>query len=1158
MFFDSPYFIFYSLYYRKNESKVARYSFINVNYKSMKGKTKTGNPALSSLPKMRLTLKSIAILLVCTLNVQAAVYSQHKKFDIALDNVAIAEVFRYLHKVSEYDFVYDSDALGKMQPVSIQMEDTDIETVLKKVLEGSNFGWSIEDKVIIISKQKVKNSPSAPQSKILKGVVVDEKGTTLPGVTVLIKGTTVGNVTDEKGEFRFEIPDMDNIVLVFSFVGMKSQEVAYRGQAELKIVMEEDVTEMEEVVVTGIFQKAKESYTGAVSVITEKELKSFGSRNVLTTLRNIDPSFNIIESNEWGSNPNRLPEIQIRGAANMPDIDQLQDESNADLNTPLIIMDGFEITLERMMDLNDNEIESITLLKDASATAIYGSRGANGVIVIATKEPEPGKLRLTYTGSLNIEVPDLTDYHVLNAREKLDLEYQSGYYEFARAETDFLLKQKYNEILAQVERGVDTYWLSKPLRSGVGHRHNVKLEGGDQSFRYSATVQFNHIAGVMKESLRNNFNGGINLSYKTSNLIFRNSLTISLNKAQESPYGTFDQYVKLNPYWTERDENGNIQRFFDEDYTYWGGSGNFPANPLYNATLNTRQTSDYTNITNNFSIEWRPTQTLIFRGTFGIYTQTDNNDNYLPPEHTSFANYTDEDYFRRGSYSFGTGKTSRYNLSLTGSYSKVFAEQHMIYVGLNMDLEDKKSYNYSFKVEGFPSGNLDFLAAAMQYAKNGNPGGSESKSRRVGFVANASYSFEDRYFVDVSFRTDGSSLYGSDKRFAPFWSAGIGWNIHRENFMTDVLWINRLKLRGSVGETGSNNFSSYEALATYTYSLDDRYYHWMGADLKGLANPDLEWQKTMKYDAGIELALFNNRFNLEADWYLERTRSLMSSMALPPSNGFSSYKANIGKLENKGFELKATAFALRNTEKEIVWSITASLVHNKDKILELSEAMKEANETLAAQGGSTPNKIWREGDSQNAIYVVPSLGIDPSTGRELYLKKNGEVTYTWDADDRVFCGVSQPKYRGNLNTTFRWKNLSANLSFGYEWGGQAYNQTLIDRVENANKKYNVDDRVYADRWQKPGDRTFFKGINVTTATQATSRFVQDAATFECYNLNLTYDLNGNEWLKKNLGIDNLTLKGDIADLFHLSTIRQERGTSYPFSRQFSFSLTAMF
>ena len=211
-----------------------------------------------------------------------------------------------------------------------------------------------------------------------------------------------------------------------------------------------------------------------------------------------------------------------------------------------------------------------------------------------------------------------------------------------------------------------------------------------------------------------------------------------------------------------------------------------------------------------------------------------------------------------------------------------------------------------------------------------------------------------------------------------------------------------------------------------------------------------------------------------------------------------------------------------------------------------------------SQRASTPNKIWKEGDSQNAIYVVPSLGIDPATGQELYLKKNGEVTYTWDANDRVFSGVDQPKYRGNLNTTFRWKNLSANLSFGYEWGGQTYNQTLIDRVENANKKYNVDERVYDDRWQEPGDRTFFKGINETSTTYATSRFVQDEATFTCQNLNVTFDLNGNKWFKKNLGIENFTLKGDIADLFRISTIRQERGTSYPFSRQFSLSLTAMF
>lgn len=222
---------------------------------------------------------------------------------------------------------------------------------------------------------------------------------------MVLKGTSVGVVTDVDGHFKMDLPADHETVLVFSFVGMKTQEVYYKGEKELNVVMEEDVKQMDEVVVTGIFSKSKESYTGAVSVITEKELKSFGNRNILTTLRNIDPSFNILESNEWGSNPNRLPEVKIRGAANMPDVDQLQSDTKAELNTPLIIMDGFEITLERMMDLDDSEVETITLLKDASATAIYGSRGANGVIVITTKEPEPGKLRFSYTGSLNLEVP---------------------------------------------------------------------------------------------------------------------------------------------------------------------------------------------------------------------------------------------------------------------------------------------------------------------------------------------------------------------------------------------------------------------------------------------------------------------------------------------------------------------------------------------------------------------------------------------------------------------------------------------------------------------------------------------------------------------------------------------------------------------------------
>ena len=1010
---------------------------------------------------------------------------------------------------------------------------------------------------LIMDRNAYKTCHSLLQQKTrtVKGIVLDNSGMELPGVTCVVKGSTTGAISSADGSFTINVPENGNPILIFSFVGMKSQEVVYKGEKSLKIVMQEDSEQMEEVVVTGIFKKNKETYTGAVSVVTEKELKSFGNRNLISTLRNIDPSFNMLDNNMAGSDPNRLPDVQMRGSANVPNIDDLQSETSAELNTPLIIVDGFEISLQRMMDLDDNEVKSITLLKDASATAIYGSRGTNGVIVIETKEPESGKLKLTYTGSLNLEVPDLSDYHLLDAREKLDLEYRSGYYTAKRAEHDIKKKQQYAKILKQVERGVNTDWLSKPLHTGVGHKHNVKLEGGDQLFRYSATLQFNNVEGAMRGSSRKNFNGGINLSYRHEKLLFRNSLTIGANNSEDSPYGDFSQYARMNPYWAPYDDFGQMIPFYEVPDEY---DVKTIGNPLYDATLNSKSEQKYTNIVDNFSIEWRPINGLTLKGSFGINVQNDTSDFYLPPEHSTFNGYADEDQFRKGTYKYTTGKRTRYNASFTANYSKIFAEKHQIYAGFNTDLEDNVTNNYVFNVEGFPSGTLDFLPVAMQYAKNGKPGGFETQNRRVGFVANLNYSYDNRYFIDGSFRTDGSSLYGADSRFAPFWSAGLGWNIDKEGFMENVDFVDRLKLRASVGETGSNNFNSYESLATYGYALNDRYGNWMGANLKALPNDHLEWQKTMKYNLGLEANMFDNRWNIVADVYLERTKGLMSSLELPLSNGFSSYKSNIGEIENKGFELKTTVFPIRDTKREIFWSITGSIVYNKDVIKKLSDVMKKQNDDLLAKGGSIPNKIWREGDSQNAIYVVPSLGIDPSTGKEIFVKRNGEVTTEWDAKDRVRCGLEQPKYRGNLNSMFRWKNLSMSASFGFRLGGQLYNRTLIDRVENADKHYNVDDRVYVDRWKQPGDHSFFKGINETSKTEMTSRFVQDESTFTCQNVNVSYDFRDNEWLQNNLGMQNLSLRLNCSELFHLSTIKQERGTNYPFARQFSFSVSATF
>jgi hypothetical protein len=600
---------------------------------------------------------------------------------------------------------------------------------------------------------------------------------------------------------------------------------------------------------------------------------------------------------------------------------------------------------------------------------------------------------------------------------------------------------------------------------------------------------------------------------------------------------------------------------FDDDIEFYGGFSRLPSNPLYNATLNTRSSNSYTQITNNFSIEWKPFDGFITRGRATVTSKTSESDYYKPATHTDFEDdiyKTSDGIFRKGSYDYSTGKSFDYELALTMSYSKIFADRHWLYAGVNMDMDSRTSRTYYFGVEGFLEESLDFLGSALQYKQGGVPSGSEATTRRVGVVGNVNYSYDNKYYVDFAYRVDGSSQFGTDKRFAPFYSAGLGWNVDREEFMENVKFIDRLKLRASFGQAGSQKFSAYQAKATYNYYLNDRYYQWIGAYQKALENPNLEWQKTDKYNAGVEIEMFRNRLNLMFDVYMEKTSNLLSSMDLPLSNGFTSYVANVGKKEDKGFELKATAFLVRNAEKRLMWSVTGTMVHNKDRIIELSPALVEMYNKLLSEGGTLPNNILREGESQNTIYAVRSLGIDPSTGNELFLKKNGEVTYTWDANDRVACGLSQPKFRGNLSSMFRWKDLSLNVTFAYRLGGQLYNSTLVSKVEGADMRYNVDERVYTGRWQEPGDKAAFKSLYNESSTYSTSRFVQDESTLSLQNIYLSYTFQNNRWLKNKLGVQNMTVGANMSDLFYLSTVKQERGLSYPYARRVSFTLGMQF
>ena len=542
------------------------------------------------------------------LSLSANSLAQRQRISLDLKDCTVMSLFQAIQQQTNLYFVYNQKNFAGIDKLNVQAKEEEVETLLNRLFQGQKIAFIFDDNTVIAK-------PLQPEQVSIQGRVVDRTKAPLPGVAIMIQGTTLGVTSDVDGHFKLTIPDKQPVILVFSFVGMKTKEVAWKGEKELNVTMEDEITEMEEVVVTGMFNKARESYTGAVTTIKSDDLVAYKGQNLISTLKNIDPSINSLMDNSLGSNPNALPQMNMRGNSSLPmSVEEFNEGVRNQLNTPLIIMDGFEISLQKLMDYNDEEIASINILKDASATAIYGSRGANGVIVIVSKAPEAGHLKVMAQAGINIEIPDLSSYNLMNAEEKLELEYQTGLYTNTLSPTtDLKLKEQYQARLRDVLDGVDTYWLSKPLRTGVGQKYNLRLEGGSEEFRWGVSLAYNNIAGAMKDSQRNNFNGAITLTYNYKNVIFKNQTNVGLNKAYESKYGSFSDYANMNPYERPYNENGEINRTF-----YNVGQSKTIANPLYDAALNVRNESNYTELINNFSIEWSVTTDLKLRGQIGI------------------------------------------------------------------------------------------------------------------------------------------------------------------------------------------------------------------------------------------------------------------------------------------------------------------------------------------------------------------------------------------------------------------------------------------------------------------------------------------------------------------------------------------------------------
>lgn len=1057
-----------------------------------------------------------------------------------LKNVPLKQVLWAIENQTDFVFMYSKDDLRQGGNVSVNLNNESVEKALQTCLQGTGLTYVIQDGVIVLRPAPNMQVPARIE---VTGQVRDRQGNILPGVTILLKGTTVGSVTDTEGRFRFEIPELKDIVLVFSFVGMKKKELAYRGEKELHVVMEEETTEMEEVVITGIFERRKESFTGAATTYSSQELKRVGNQNVIQSLKSLDPAFAILENNEFGSDPNHLPDLEIRGKSS---IVGLKEQYNVDPNQPLFILDGFETSLQTIMDLDMDRVASITILKDAASTAIYGSKAANGVVVVETVRPEKGKLRVNYSGNFNVQMPDLSSYKLMNSEEKLRFEVLAGRYKSSGATNYMELQQLYNARLANVRSGVNTYWLGEPVRIGLNHRHSLYAEGGDDNMRYGIGISYNGITGVMKESERNVFSGNLDLIYRKNRFLFSNKLTINYNSTHD-PIVAYSEYAEANPYYKKRNDAGEVEKWLEYN-TYAKVQ-----NPLWNASLNSRNLGRMFGVTNNFSAEYNPLTFLKLRARFGVTKSFTETDQFTSPEDTQFDQKSS---LEKGSLTYRNNKGLNYEAEFTASLGYLFREIHRINLVAGGNLSSSETLSNGYSAIGFPKGDFDTPAFSKGYPENGKPSFGENTTRSVSAYVNGGYALQDRYLLDLTWRLSGSSVFGTNKRYTNTWSVGLAWNLHHENFIRDhVAWITLLKIRGSVGNPGNQNFSSYQTISTYTFQTYRSNYFEQGVLLNSLGNPELEWQTTLDKNIGLDLTLWNNRFSVNIDYFDKVTDPLLVSINVPSSLGMSTVMTNIGKQASRGLNGTLTFSPVYKPNERIVWSLRYNFRTQKTSYSDIANRLDKFNES----NRNVNLTRYYDGADPDALYAVRSHGIDPATGKEVFIRKDGTYTFDFDYNDEVKVGTQRSKLEGILGTSFSYKGFSVNLDFRYRWGGKAFNSALYNKVENisfAALSKNQDKRALYDRWQNPGDVAPFKGISLTETTPMSSRFVEKDNSIALESFRVGYEFDSAKL--KTIGLHALRLNAYMNDIFRISSIKTERGISYPFARSVSFSLSAAF
>ena len=1023
------------------------------------------NPALVITIKALLVMKLTVVLLIATcLQVSARTWCQN--ISISQRNTSLERVFKEIHRKTGYQFFYQDELLRDARAFNINVKNVSVEEVLEICFKDQPLNFTITENAITIKKKELLQTPDSPSPPVqieVRGTVKNENGVPLAGVTVSIAGQKGGVTTDEKGNFSINVPD-NNAVLSFSYVGYKKNTIPLKGRTNIEVKLEPEVSSLNDVVVIGYGRVKKSDLTGAVSSVKGDILTAQSNANPMVALQGAASGVQVIGSGEPGTSPS----VKIRGIGTT---------GNSD---PLYVVDG--MMLDNVQYLNPNDVESIEVLKDASATAIYGSRGANGVILITTKKGTSSKPSFAVNFYEGIQAPQ--PFKLVTAAQYGQLINEGNIGEG---------KPPVYANPGALSKG--TQWFNEVVHSSSIRDYQFMFNQKTKNSSYYLSIGYHGDPGIVDKSSYNRYTLRLNNQYNLTDKISigHNISFVSSHKQNLNMDNVFGWLYRVKPTVSVYDSAGN---FNDVQV---GSNGNVVAKIYY--------TNDYTNLlgmVGNGYLNINFLKDFTFRSSIGVDIEKTQRTNFNPVYQVGTGNQKNE------VSSLYKDWTSRNNWlwENTITYDKTFGPHHINilggYTAQENNYEDFSGSRSNLFAQDPSLWYLDAGASSGQ--SNGNSG---KANAIISNLFRANYSFNNKYIMTATIRSDASSKFRSDRRIGYFPSFALAWNVSNESFMKNIDWVSAAKVRGSWGRIGNDKIGDYRYYALATTSLSDYAIFnntiQRGSTVTGLVNSDITWEISESKNIGFDLGLFDNRFSLEFDYYSRITRDMLVNVGVPRTAGLSSTEGNVGSVENKGIDMKLN---WRDNLRNFRYSVTMTGTSINNKVLDLGTTKeiiggwKNVTRTTVGQpiGYFYGYKAIGVFQNQAEIDAHPKQqNVKP--GDLIFADINGDGKI--DAADRTKIGSPIPKFLAGLNLMFGYKNFELTIDMYGSFGSDIFNAKSLESYSSEDN-YTTD---YLGRWTGPGTsntipRITFGGQNKEFST----RWLGNGSYWKIQNIRLAYNI----------------------------------------------------